>query len=260
MKLSPVPGVLALGAFFAVLSCANPAEAPKAADAKPLTFLRSVGSEGGGPGQFRMPYSAQSDHHGHFYVADTVNHRIQLLDSDGTQLDEWGTGGAADGQFDLAMGLTVSQAGQVYVVDMSLDRVQSFTSSGGFVKKWGSTGSAAGQLANPYDLVVAGNEKVYVADYDNHRVQIFTATGSLLGSFGTLGVGDGQFDGAWGITSDPRGPVPVAAGGRRQPAGAVPVSVGVGLRSRRQPLRGRRGKPPGAGLPARRHLRGPGGK
>ncbi len=40
-------------------------------------YLLTVGSEGTGPGQFHLPHGMATDSHGHFYVVDASNQRIQ---------------------------------------------------------------------------------------------------------------------------------------------------------------------------------------
>jgi hypothetical protein len=51
--------------------------------------LREWGSEGTGPGQFRLPHSIQVDESGVVYVADRENGRIQRFTSEGKYLGEW---------------------------------------------------------------------------------------------------------------------------------------------------------------------------
>jgi 6-bladed beta-propeller protein len=51
--------------------------------------LSEFGTEGTGPGEFRLPHSIQIDERGIIYVADRENGRIQRFDRKGTFLGEW---------------------------------------------------------------------------------------------------------------------------------------------------------------------------
>ncbi len=63
--------------------------------------LGEWGSEGSGPGQFRLPHSIQVDAAGIVYVADRENGRIQRFDRSGTFLGEWS-------QYGKTFGLTLA--------------------------------------------------------------------------------------------------------------------------------------------------------
>ena len=54
-------------------------------------FINSWGSEGSGEGQFISPRSIFVDSSGNVYVVDTLNHRIQKFDSNGTFMKTWGS-------------------------------------------------------------------------------------------------------------------------------------------------------------------------
>ena len=46
-------------------------------------WVKSWGSKGTGPGQFRLPHSIGIDRNNNIYVGDRSNHRIQVFDTDG---------------------------------------------------------------------------------------------------------------------------------------------------------------------------------
>lgn len=184
--------------------------------------LRTFGSVGAGDGQFKSPKKIALDDAGDVYVADTINHRVQVFDADGRFLRKWGSAGVGDGQFTNLGGIALDGARNVYVVDAddmleqegkifssnrSGHRVQVFDSSGRFQRQWGSKGSADGQFQMPQGIAidVAGN--VYVADALNHRVQVFDTSGRYLRQWGSKGIGDGQFQFPQGITLDVTGNV-----------------------------------------------------
>jgi NHL repeat len=143
-------------------------------------FTGTVGSAGTGDGQFSGNTGIGVDQStGDIYVADTANHRIEKLDSDGNFLAAWGWGvddgsaayqvctsgcqagisGLGPGQFAQPSFVAVDNsegpsAGSVYVGDrgdfnllQNTTRVQKFDSSGNLVTTWGSGGQLNGSAA-----------------------------------------------------------------------------------------------------------------
>ena len=49
----------------------------------------SWGTPGTGPGQFALPHNIALDTRGRVFVADTMNHRVQIFDQDGGYIEEW---------------------------------------------------------------------------------------------------------------------------------------------------------------------------
>src|SRR5205085_140763 len=72
---------------------------------------------GTGPGQFRLPQGVAVDGEGSIYVADTDNHRIQKLSSDGVPLAQWGLPDAIPGRISWPRNIAVDASGDLYVVD-----------------------------------------------------------------------------------------------------------------------------------------------
>src|SRR5258705_7111740 len=52
-------------------------------------LMKSFGHKGAGPGEFNIPHALAMDSRGRLFVGDRGNNRIQILDQDGTFLDEW---------------------------------------------------------------------------------------------------------------------------------------------------------------------------
>jgi len=53
-------------------------------------LLKTWGGPGTGPGQFALPHNIGVDRHGMVYVCDRENTRIQIFDSEGEYVSEWG--------------------------------------------------------------------------------------------------------------------------------------------------------------------------
>ena len=88
------------------------------------------------------------------YVTDTSNHRIQILERNGTFVKTFGTNGTGDGQFNKPRGLAISSENEVFVSEDGNHRVQVFDANGTFLRKWGSQGNLDGQLNQPLSLDV----------------------------------------------------------------------------------------------------------
>jgi len=71
--------------------------------------LRTFGSWGSGAAQFKTPHDIAMDERGRLWVADRGNHRIQILEQDGTYIAEWK-------QFGRPSGVALRD-GKIYVAD-----------------------------------------------------------------------------------------------------------------------------------------------
>jgi DNA-binding beta-propeller fold protein YncE len=156
----------------------------------------------GDPHPLNDPSGMALDAQGNLYVADTLNHRIQVFDSEGNFLITWGSEGSGDGQFNfiygdpahnLAVGgVAVDGEGNVYVADGGNARIQKFDSNGNFLTTWGSSGNGDGQFIRPADLTVDRQGNVYVIDDRSlpPRIQKFDTDGNFLARFAEDLLGD----------------------------------------------------------------------
>jgi DNA-binding beta-propeller fold protein YncE len=147
-----------------------------------------------------------------FYVADSRNHRILHIASDGSLLQEWGsfadqqTGDAPPGTFNEPWGVAVGPDGSVYVTDTWNHRVQKFSEDGRPIKMWGQYGQPVPDIPEskssfwgPRGIAVDSKGHVYVADTGNKRIVIFDSNGKYITEFGTAGLDPGQFDEPVGV-------------------------------------------------------------
>jgi len=123
------------------------------------------------------------------YVADTWNHRIMILDSEGQLVRELGrtgevtdTGDTPDanvspGLFYGPRGIAIAD-GEIYVTDTGNERVQVFASDGTFLRAFGGYGTDPGKLIEPVGIAVGTDGLVYVADTGNNRISVFASDGA----------------------------------------------------------------------------------
>jgi hypothetical protein len=162
------------------------------------------------PGLFNYPGGVAVDNSGTVYMVDSENARVQVFNSIGQFLLQWGTLGGQPGQFSQPYGIAVDQRGNVYVTDTGNSRVQKFTSTGAWLASWGSQGSGNGQFDYLRGLSADGSGNVYVVDHGNHRIQKFNSSGVWLATWGSQGSANGQFDYPSDVSVDSSGNVYVA--------------------------------------------------
>ena len=154
------------------------------------------------------------------YVADSRNHRILHISSDGNLLQEWGTfadqavGDAPIGTFNEPWGVAVGPDGSVYVSDTWNHRVQKFTEDGEPIKTWGQYGQPIPDLPEsksyfwgPRGIAVDSQGHIFVADTGNKRIVVFDEDGNYISEFGSAGLDPGQFDEPVGVAVAPSGTV-----------------------------------------------------
>ena len=172
-------------------------------------------------------------------IADAGNHRIVVLERDGTLrlafggkcdlgqaatsgcLDPDGSGPLelGDGQFNEPWGVAVGASGQIFVSDTWNHRVERFDASGRFAGKWGRYGnvSAAGTppveepiFYGPRGISDGFDDELVVADTGNKRLLVFSPDGGLLRTIGSGGAGADQWNEPVGIAPDQNGTLLVA--------------------------------------------------
>lgn len=97
--------------------------------------VSQFGAPGPGPGQMSSPMSFDVGADGRIYVLDAGNARIQVFDTDGNYITQWGSFGSGPGQFDfsdpelffgLGGSVAVASDGTIWVADIGNRRIQRF--------------------------------------------------------------------------------------------------------------------------------------
>ncbi|XP_067045260.1 tripartite motif-containing protein 2-like isoform X1 [Acropora muricata] len=140
------------------------------------------------------PWGVATGPNGLYVVSDHHNHRIQVFDSKGQFLHQFGSRGKADGEIWYPAGVCIDKSGQIYVADHGNNRIQVFTHDGKFVRKFGSKGTGLGQLKGPCGLALDSEGRIIVAERDNNRVHVFDSEGQAIMLFGSYGDGEGKLN------------------------------------------------------------------
>ena len=174
-------------------------------------LITAVGKGGNKPLEFSNPIGiAIHPLNKKVYVADNINHRIQILNPDLTFSSSFGSEGVDNRQFQNPYNVAFDRTGNVYVADYNNHRIQVFTAEGEYVRQFGKKGSGNGELGGPSAIAIDTDNLVYVTECSNNRVSVFTCEGEFLTSFGSRGSGPGQFNGPRGVAVDKNGVVLVA--------------------------------------------------
>ena len=177
--------------------------------------LGTTGSSGSATNQFHNPYAVEvaGDK---LYVADTLNHRIQIWNGLSTTpayertlgSATPGTSGTGTNQFNVPSDVEVA-GDKLYVADSNNHRIQIYDVSGTAPTYERTLGSATPGTGNnefnyPQGVAVAG-DKLYVADKDNHRIQIYDVSGTApiyertIGTTGSSGSATNELNQPFGV-------------------------------------------------------------
>ena len=171
----------------------------------------------GGPAvaaQLHSPAGLAVDAAGNVYIADTLNHSIREVTTDGTittiaglgRPGYSGDGGqAVNGLLNHPTGLAIDSSGNLYVADVYNNRIRKI--SGGVINTTAGSGSngiaitsttsgaaTAAALSQPNGVAVDGSGNIYIADTGDNGVKKIDTAGniSVIGGNGSGGyTGDG---------------------------------------------------------------------
>ena len=127
-------------------------------------YLMEWGTQGSGPGQFRILHGIATDDQHRVYVADRSNSRIQIFDENGEYLDEWPNIRSPDA-------LLVSADQHLWVADGETNKILKYDLNGKFLYGWGTAGSYPGALDGVHQISVDQDGNLYLAEIYNGRAQ-----------------------------------------------------------------------------------------
>jgi DNA-binding beta-propeller fold protein YncE len=147
-------------------------------------YVMQWGSRGEAPGQFHEPHAIGVNAKRELFVADRLNDRIQVFDTQGKFLRAWKA-------FGNPAALIVAQDQAVWVIDGKNGRLAKYTAEGKLLSFWGSEGDFPGAMADPHDMSVDPQGALYVSNGHGHRIDKYVPkpgadTAQLVGQpFGT---------------------------------------------------------------------------
>lgn len=139
------------------------------------------GQRGTKPGYFDFPTGLVMDDKDNFYIADSLNYRLQAVAKDGKSI--WAVGTPAsvsktgelrdsNRKFGLPTSVAMDEQGSLYMMDALNGEIYMFTKKGKGLGKVGEWGHNEGQFYYPEGMAYAGNRVFVVADKFNDRVQV----------------------------------------------------------------------------------------
>ena len=153
---------------------------------------------------------------GRLLVTDTGNHRMQVLDTEGTFEYQVGGFGNDLGQMNEPVGIAQGPDENIFLADTWNSRVQQYTTdlyatNEWFVDAWDGT-----SINNKPYVAVDSAGRVYITDPEGYRVLIFNADGSYIGRFGSFGAERTDFGLPNGIAIDSEDNIYVADSGNNR--------------------------------------------
>ena len=145
------------------------------------------GEKGSGDGMFKNPLGVAVTDKDEIVVADCLNHRVQVFDSNGTSLRSFGHKGENVGELNRPFGIAIDKERKIFVADQDNHRVQIFSWEGRHLGSFGGKGSLDSQLSNPWGLSLDSTGNIIVADKGNKLIKIFTPDGAFVMKIGEQG-------------------------------------------------------------------------
>lgn len=155
----------------------------------------------GSSAQFNDPAGMVTDPAGNLYLADTRNHVIRRIGTNGavtTFAGQMGVAGTGDGtgvqaRFNTPSGIAIDAAGFLFVTDTGNHTVRKLTPAGVVSTIAGTAGQSgftdaqgsAARFNSPLGIAVAANGTLYVADCGNHLIRTISGNGSVTTLAGT---------------------------------------------------------------------------
>ena len=192
-------------------------------------LIRTLGGQGGLPGQFLGPVGLALGANDELYVADSENSRVQVFSPDGDFIREFTHPEKAEARF-KPWGIALDSQQNVYVSVLNTHEIHKFSPSGNLISTFGGFGFNDGEFVGPTGMAVSGDNELYIVDSLAFRIQVLSLEGEFIRKWGSLcdlfitpgrgcvdpdgdgplEAGDGQLSSPWGVALDDSGLVYVA--------------------------------------------------
>ncbi len=151
--------------------------------------------------QMNQPSAAVMDRSGNLYIADTANHRVRKVGTDGVVSTIAGDGTAGTNGLSYPSALAVDSAGNLYIADTGNDRIRMIPAGGSITSL-----TITPAVRAPAGLATDAAGNLYIADTGNHRVLKRSPGGDVT----TLIDSNAGLNGPYGVAVDNAGSVYVA--------------------------------------------------
>ncbi len=179
-----------------------------------VSYVKTIGRAGQGAGEFLMPMGLIIDAYGQLYVADAGNNRVQVIDSNGHFVTEFGSYGWRDGEFDFPNDVALSLE-TLYVADTGNNRVQYCNLVNRIFYPLMNTFQDF-EFDAPEGISLGRNGEVFVVDTLNHRWFQFSRNLALVFTMGSFGSSREQFWNPTDLVVNPHGTVYVVDTGNHR--------------------------------------------
>ena len=130
-----------------------------------MKHVMTFGKAGTGVGEFQRA-SGCLQHKGKLYVADAINNRILVFDTQtGKHLDTLG-----EQHLDLPYDLSIDDREHFYIAEYGGGRITEMDLSGKILGTFGQTGRGDDQFITPWSLTVTTDHKLRIMDTGNRRI------------------------------------------------------------------------------------------
>ena len=130
--------------------------------------FRSFGTYGADRKEFVLPSDValgfNKDHHQLILVADTYNHRVQVLNHIGLYVTRFGSEGNSNGNFKVPQGITTNSEGLVFVCDTGNRRIQVFSNEWKFIHFFNQLMEGGLPITKPLRITCTEDNFVLIAD------------------------------------------------------------------------------------------------
>ena len=162
---------------------------------------------------FGNPFGLALAADGRLFVADSDNHRIRVIDANGSIVSTYagsGTFGSDNGSTTTASfanpsGLALAADGRLFVSDRSRHIIRVIDANGSIVSTYAGTGgfsfvfdgsTTTATFNGPRGLALAADGRLFVADDQNRLIRVIDANGSTVSTYAGVIGGGRDFDGS----------------------------------------------------------------
>jgi len=171
-------------------------------------YISEFGNIGSTASTFLRPAGIAVNRAGQIVVVDSGNDRIQIFNSEGIFLREFGGFGWSDFQDESSTGSNLNIEEEIsvrgnlnnpgdiaisrdmFILDRDNNRIVKFDDDRTFLLAFGKEGQDKGEFYRPVGIGLDRFSNIFVADTENDRIQKFNAEGRFIMEFGSFGWGE----------------------------------------------------------------------